>query len=49
MTTIETKKETDSKNWANRFAGAWKDDRSAEEIINDIRECRTTNSREIEL
>ena len=43
------KKETNSKDWANRFAGAWKDDRSAEEIISDIRECRTANSREIEL
>lgn len=43
------KKESDSKDWANRFAGAWKDERSAEEIISDIRECRTTNSREIEL
>jgi hypothetical protein len=34
----------DSKDWANRFAGAWKDDRSAEEIISEIRESRTTNS-----
>ena len=32
-----TKKEKDSKDWANRFAGAWKDERSAEEIISDIR------------
>ena len=43
------KKDKDSKNWANRFVGAWKDDRTAEEIISDIRESRTTNSREIEL
>ena len=35
--------------WADRFAGAWKDSRSTEEIINDIRESRTSNSREIEL
>jgi len=42
------KKET-SKEWANRFVGAWKDDRSAEDIINDIRESRTTNTRDIEL
>ena len=34
---------------ANRFAGAWKDNRSAEEIISDIRESRTANSREFEL
>lgn len=37
-------KEKESKDWANRFAGAWKDDRSAEEIISDIRECRTTGA-----
>ena len=43
------KKEKDSKDWANRFVGAWKDNRSAEEIISDIREGRTANSREIEL
>ncbi|MBP5714495.1 MAG: hypothetical protein J6X07_07345 [Prevotella sp.] len=42
----KTKAETE---WANRFAGAWKDSRSAEEIISDIRESRTNNSRDIEL
>ena len=42
-------KKKDSKDWANRFAGAWKDERSADEIISDIRESRTANSREIEL
>ena len=36
----KTKTETE---WANRFVGAWKDNRSAEEIISDIRESRTTN------
>lgn len=25
-------------NWTDEFAGAWKDDRSAEEIISDIRD-----------
>ena len=35
--------------WADQFAGAWKDSRSTEEIINDIRESRMPNSREIEL
>lgn len=30
--------------WASRFAGVWKDSRSAEEIINDIRFARTENS-----
>lgn len=34
--------------WADQFAGAWKDSRSAEEIIADIRNVRTSN-REIEL
>ena len=35
--------------WADRFAGAWEDSRSTEEIIRDIRESRTPNSREFEL
>ena len=43
------KKAKADKNWADRFVGAWKDSRSAEEIISDIRESRTANSREIEL
>lgn len=36
-----------SSNWANRFSGAWKDSRTTDEIINDIYESRTSNSREI--
>lgn len=43
------KKVKAEENWADRFVGAWKDSRSAEEIISDIREGRTTNSREIDL
>ena len=39
----------DDENWASRFSGAWKDSRSAEEIINDIRNNRTSNTREIDL
>lgn len=35
-------------NWASQFAGGWKDSRSAESIIEDIRNSRTSN-REIEL
>ena len=46
---VTTKKAKSESDWANRFVGAWKDSRSAEEIINDIRESRTVNSREIEL
>lgn len=35
-------------NWASEFSGAWKDSRTAEEIIEDVRNARTSN-REIEL
>ena len=42
----ETKTET---GWADRFVGAWKDDRSADEIVNDIRSARTANEIDIEL
>ena len=37
------------KGWASRFAGTWKDSRSAEEIVEDIRAARTTNSFDVEL
>ena len=30
--------------WADQFAGAWKDSRSTEEIINDIRESGMPNN-----
>ena len=46
---VSTKKAKTESDWANRFVGAWKDSRSAEEIISDIRESRTSNSREFEL
>lgn len=39
--TQKSKNETSESGWANRFSGAWKDSRTAEEIINDIRESRT--------
>lgn len=42
------KKEIKKVDWANPFAGAWKDDRTTEEIIKDIRNSRTKN-KEIEL
>ena len=45
----KAKRETTELGWANRFSGAWKDSRTAEEIINDIRESRTDNSREVSL
>ena len=43
------KNSTVEEGWADRFAGAWKDSRSTEEIIRDIRDSRTPNSREVEL
>ena len=41
--------ETLETGWADRFVGAWKDDRSADEIVNDIRSARTANEIDIEL
>lgn len=38
----------DTPNWTSEFAGRWKDDRTADEVIEDIRGARTSN-REIEL
>ena len=37
------------KGWASRYAGVWKDSRSAEEIIADIRAARTQNTFTAEL
>ena len=42
-TLVPAKKEKAEAGWADRFAGAWKDSRSTEEIINDIRESRMPN------
>lgn len=38
----------DTPNWISEFAGRWEDDRTADEVIEDIRGARTSN-REIEL
>lgn len=38
----------DVSNWTSEFAGRWDDDRTADEVIEDIRGARTSN-REIEL
>ena len=35
--------------WADRFVGAWKEDRSADEIVSDIRSARTTNNFDVNL
>ena len=32
-----------------RFVGAWKEDRSADEIVSDIRSARTTNNIDVKL
>jgi hypothetical protein len=37
------------KGWASRFSGTWKDSRSAEEIVRDIRSARTTNTFDVDL
>ena len=38
-----------SGHWADRFCGAWQDDRSTEKIIDDIRSMRTTKHFDVEL
>ena len=43
-----SKDQVADEDWASQFAGKWKDSRSAESIIEDIRSNRTSN-REIEL
>ena len=48
MVSKERKRRT-SANWASRFAGVWKDDRTADEIVEDIRSCRTSNNFDVEL
>lgn len=40
---------TPSTNWADRFLGAWVDDRTSDEIVDDIRSMRTNNTFDIEL
>lgn len=49
LTGIKEQPASSKKGWASRFSGTWKDTRSAEEIIKDIRAARTTNSFDVEL
>ena len=49
MTIANKQPDSHKKGWATRFAGTWKDSRSAEEIVNDIRSARTTNTFDVEL
>ena len=43
------KKTNDDAGWATRFVGAWQDDRTADEIVDEIRNARTSNNIDIEL
>lgn len=40
-------KPTTEINWADRFYGAWKDDKSAEELAAEVRAARNTGSRQL--
>ena len=42
----EPEEENPSK-WASRFVGVWKDSRTADEIVSDIRQARTVNTFDI--
>lgn len=48
-TLIPRKQSKDESNWADRFLGAWIDEREATEIVDDIRSARTANNFNIEL
>ena len=43
-TLVPAKKAKAEARWADRFVGAWKDSRSADEIVDDIRSARTANT-----
>ena len=50
MNTVNISPETsDEKGWTKSFAGKWQDERSAEEIIEDIRASRNANIKEVVL
>ena len=49
MTHLEKPSSKPRKGWASRFAGVWKDSRSAEEIVEDIRAARTANTFDADL
>ena len=44
-----TKKAKAESGWADRFVGAWQDDRTSDEIVNDIQSARTANNIDIKL
>lgn len=39
---------TGQEGWATRFVGTWEDNRTADEIVDDIRSARTTNNIDLE-
>ena len=43
------KKTKEDAGWATRFVGAWEDNRTADEIVDDIRSARTANNIDVEL
>lgn len=43
------KKTKEDAGWATRFVGAWEDNRTADEIVDDIRSVRTINNIDTEL
>lgn len=45
---LEKKESSETSNWVSQLAGRWEDERTAEEIIADIRSSRTSN-RDIDL
>ena len=50
MTHPESEETADTgKGWTAKFAGKWEDDRTAEEIVEDIRAARNAHMREIKL
>lgn len=49
LTDVNEEPVSHKKGWASRFSGVWQDSRSAEEIVEDIRTARTTNSFDVEL
>lgn len=44
---LTTTKKKEESNWAHKYCGAWKDDKSAEEMAADIRNSRHTGTRKI--
>ena len=49
LTHAAESKQSPTEKWADRFCGAWKDSRSAEEIVSDIRSFRTANDIDVQL